>query len=159
MKTVTFCGQHSLHHSNYENIRKQLYLVLEQLIQGGAKEFLLGGNGEFDRMCSIAIKYFKHKYPKILSILVSPYPQKNYDRQLYDKNDYPNLYRIQKKYAVTRRNEYMVRNADIIVAFAAHATGEEGKMLTYARNKNKPVIMLSDSEEATLNASQVQIQP
>ncbi len=149
MKTVTFCGQYSLQHSNYEHIRKQLYSVLEKLICEGADIFLLGGNGEFDRMCAIAVKFFKQSYPKITSVLVTPYPCRDFDRDLYDKNDHPDLYRINRKYSITRRNEYMVREADTVVAFVRHAVGEETKMLTYAKSKDKPVIMLSDSEESS----------
>jgi len=145
MKTVTFCGHSSLQHSNYEQIRKQLYGVLDELIQKGARDFLIGGSGEFDRMCAIAVGFFKMKNPHISCILVTPKVCRDYDKDLYDRNEHPALGRVPKKYLISKRNEYMADRADVVIAYVTHSIGDSHKMLAYAESRNKRIIHLSDS--------------
>ena len=144
MKTVTFCGYESLQHCNYESIRKKLYDVIDNLIRQGATEFLLSGSGEFDRMCSIAVRFFKMKYPFVVSVLVTSIPVRSFDKDLYDKNISPVIYKIQNKSDVIRRNEYMARHADVVVTCLGHPSGKEARMLTYAKKLQKTVIDIEE---------------
>ena len=140
MKTVTFCGYASLQHHNYEDIRKKLYDIIDNLIQQGATEFLFCGSGEFDRMCAIAVKFFKMKYPFVVSVLATSIPCISFDKTLYDKNISPVIYKKKNINDVIRRNEYMVRHSDVLVTCLVHPIGKEARMLTYAKKQQKIII-------------------
>lgn len=86
---VTFCGHGDETYS--DEIRKKINDTIEELILQGADEFLLGGYGKFDQMAATAVKAQKKKYPHIKSVLVVPYINRSFDKELYDYSEYPPL--------------------------------------------------------------------
>lgn len=63
MKTVTFCGHRDILIREKKRISPILYDEIEELIIEGVDTFLLGGYGDFDRLCSETVKKLKEKYP------------------------------------------------------------------------------------------------
>ena len=140
--TVTFCGHGSIYYD--ETIIEKLFTVLEQLINNGAEKFLLGGYGNFDKLSAKTVKTLKEKYPDINSIMVIPYLDRKYDFTLYDYTIYPPLENVPPKYSIIKRNEWMVDNSDIVVAYVNHSWGGAIKTLNYAKQKGKHIINLCD---------------
>ena len=116
---------------------------VESLIHKGATEFLLGGYGSFDYMCAGAIKELKQKYPHIKSILVKPYLTAPFDKWLYDESEYLTIENTPKKFAIIKRNEYMVDCSDALIAYAKYETGGATTTLKYALKRNKTIINIA----------------
>lgn len=138
---VTFCG-----HSNYssnENDKKRLLDLLEEIVQGKQVEFYLGGYGAFDSFALECTKKYKERHPTAKLIFVTPYldkwldDRKEFLQSSYDSIIYPELERVPKKFAIAKRNEWMVNQADHVFAYVKSHYGGAYKMLLYAHKHKK----------------------
>ena len=134
---VTFCGHREVQEP--EKVRKWLYETVEGLIQEGADCFYLGGYGQFDTMAADVVWELKQKYPQIRSVLVLPYLDRTYDMSGYDESIYPPLENVPRRYAISKRNEYMVDNADVVIAYVLYSFGGAERTLKYAERKQMRV--------------------
>lgn len=141
---VTFCGHGKITYT--DETRKQLRDTIEKLISEGADEFLLGGYGAFDIMAANAVRSLKEKYPNIRSVLVVPYIDKDFDKNTYDCSEYPPIERVPKRFAILKRNEWMVSRADVLVAYVDHDWGGAAKTLEYAVSKKKMIINVANRQ-------------
>ncbi|MBR5948415.1 MAG: hypothetical protein IKZ82_07190 [Clostridia bacterium] len=135
---VTFCGHREV--QDPERVWKWLYVTIEGLIGEGADCFYLGGYGQFDSMAAGVVRELKMKYPQIRSVLVLPYFDREYDASGYDESIYPPLENVPRRYAISKRNEYMVDKVDVVVAYVIYGFGGASKTLRYAERKNKRII-------------------
>ncbi len=142
MKRVTFCGHRSLAGVDLARLKKLLRFVIEEAILNGAVEFMLGGYGEFDVLCAVTVREFKDKYPQIKSILVVPYIDKEYNEELYDCSEYPSIENVPKRYAISKRNEYMVDSSDLVIVFIRCNFGGAYTTFEYAKRRKKEIINL-----------------
>lgn len=138
---VTFCGHREVQEP--EKVRKWLYETVEGLILEGADCFYLGAYGRFDSMTADVVRDMKDKYPHIRSVLVLPYLDREYDVSGYDESIYPPLENVPRRYAISKRNEYMVDNADVVVAYVVFSFGGSKKTLRYAERKHKRILQYS----------------
>lgn len=135
---ITFCGHKDVIGS--ERVEKWLRQVCTDLIEQGATEFYLGGYGHFDFMCASVLRDLKKAYPNIRLILVLPYLNSTMMTDRYDETVYPPLESVPKRFAISRRNEWMVRESDIVVAYVIRGFGGAATTLDYARRKKKTII-------------------
>lgn len=140
---VTFCGHGKEKYG--DEIRENIYNITDDLIKQGADEFLLGGYGNFDLMAARVVKPLKEKYPYIKSVLIVPYINRGYDKDLYDYSEYPPIENVPKRYAVLKRNEWTINKADVLIAYIKHDWGGAAKTLEYARKRKKKIINLSEN--------------
>ena len=140
---VTFCGHGKEKYG--DEIRENIYNITDDLIKQGADEFLLGGYGNFDLMAARVVKPLKEKYPYIKSVLIVPYINRGYDKDLYDYSEYPPIENVPKRYAVLKRNEWTINKADVLIAYIKHDWGDAAKTLEYARKRKKKIINLSEN--------------
>ena len=131
--TVTFCGHKEI--NDPSTVRSALNSVLLTLLAQGVDDFLLGGYGAFDMITARAVHDLKRQHPDIRSPLVIPYLNRDYDSSLYDGTTYPPLEEIPKRFAITKRNEWMVEQADVVVAYVKHDWGGAAAALRYAEKK------------------------
>lgn len=124
---VTFCGHSKLYQT--ENISKWLDIILPALIEGGATTFYLGGYGDFDSLAAAAVRRQKTKYPNIEAVLVLAYLNREMDASRYDGTTYPPLETVPPRYAIVRRNEWMVRESDVVISGVTHGWGGAAKTL------------------------------
>ena len=139
--TVAFCGHREI--CRNEIIVEKLYDVVERLIHNGANEFLLGGYGDFDMLAAVTVNELKSKYPDIKSVLVIPYLNREFDMNLYDDTVYPPLENVPLIYAMPKRNEWMVRNCDILIAYVIQSWGGAATTIEYAKRKKKKIINIA----------------
>ncbi|MBR4702924.1 MAG: hypothetical protein IKO91_03680 [Oscillospiraceae bacterium] len=137
---VSFCGHSEVYPQ--DRIEKELRVVIGHLITEGTEQFLLGGYGQFDLLAAKVVAEEKKTHPEIESILVVPYLDRKYDLALYDRTLYPGLEKAPLRFAVRKRNEYMMDAADVVVAYVTHSWGGAAKTLEYAKRRNKKIIML-----------------
>lgn len=133
--TVTFCGHAEVH--DEEAVRTWLTEQVEACIRQGADVFYLGGYGGFDRMAAGVVGHLKKAHPQIQSILVLPYLDRKVDASGYDGTTYPPLENVPKRYAILRRNRWMVDNADIVIAYVRHDWGGAAATAQYAARRGK----------------------
>ena len=143
IKTVTFCGHSNLSYEEEKALFPLICTEAEKLIKNGADTFLCGGYGSFDRLCATAVKELKGKYPHTTSILVIPYINRTYDENLYDFSEYPPLEKVPPRFAISKRNEYMVQKSDAVIAYVKYSFGGASTTLSYAKRKKKEIILLS----------------
>ena len=137
---VTFCGHSMI--SNKEELSKKLSDTIEKLIKEGADVFYLGGYGDFDILSAREVKKAKLKHKSIVSVLVLPYLEHRYNKELYDETVYPDIESVPKRYAISARNKWMVDVSDVIVSFVDHDWGGAAKTLEYAKKRGKRIISL-----------------
>lgn len=140
--TVTFCGHSEIYYS--EDTEQKLYNIVEVLIKNGANEFLLGGYGNFDRLAAKVVKELKEKHPYINSVFVIPYLDRKYNLELYDGSVYPPLEDVPLRFAISKRNEWMIQNSEVLVAYVKYSWGGAAKTLAYAQKKKKQIINISN---------------
>lgn len=135
---ITFCG-HS--NCNDKEVEKWLIEVIEEHIILGATTFYLGSYGDFDNMCATTCTKLKIKYPYIERVLVIPYINRSFNTAKYDNSYYPELESVPKRFAISKRNEIMIDEADIIISYVLHDIGSGAyKTLEYAKRKKKLII-------------------
>ncbi len=135
---VAFCGHREVF--DPEAVDAWLNETVEELILEGVDCFYLGGYGQFDTLAAAVVRQQKERYLEIRSILVLPYLDRSFDASAYDETVYPPLENVPKRYAISRRNEYMIDRSDIVIAFVTHSFGGAYKSLCYAQRKQKRII-------------------
>ena len=92
----------------HEKLRSWLEETIGALIQRGADTFYLGGYGAFDRLAAKVVWNKKQLYPSVQSLLVLAYLDRAVDVTAYDGTIYPSLEKVPQRFAISRRNEWMV---------------------------------------------------
>ena len=142
---VTFCGHSKLYRTG--DFSKWLDIILPSLIEGGAATFYLGGYGDFDSLASAAVRRQKAVYHHITAILVLAYLNREIDISRYDSTTYPPLENVPPRYAIVRRNEWMVRESDVVISGVTHGWGGAAKTLDYARRRQKVIFQFPTHRE------------
>ena len=144
---ITFCG-----HSNYlfsdEEKEKLKQLLIKEIRKNPTCKFYLGGYGAFDSLCLRTLRELKTDFPNIELLFITPYLDKNYSKlQLakyyYDDVIFPPIENVPRKFAILKRNEWMVDSADLVIAYVKYSWGGAAKTLEYAKRKKKPIINLA----------------
>ncbi len=141
---ITFCGHRQVDDS--DKVKLWLSTVCENLILKGGKTFYLGGYGEFDLMVKHVLVELKKKYPNIEILLIVPYLNHNMDTKGYDGTIYPEIENTPPRFAISKRNKYMVEHAEYLVAYVLRPGGAE-KTMTHARRKKKNIISYPNLQE------------
>ena len=142
---VAFIGHR--HVERFACVEKQLQAVAESLI--GSREyveFYMGRNGEFDIMAASAVRRAQRRLGAHNSclILVLPYA-------VADMEDYLNFYqeviipfggKVYPKAAISKRNEWLVENCDLLVAYVTRGTGGAAAALKKAVRSGKSFCLL-----------------
>ena len=147
---ITFCG-----HSNYIDNRKdeeKLLDFLEKVAQDKEVDFYLGGYGNFDAFALSCAKKYKERHSNAKLVFVTPYidewlnQRKDIINKTYDSIIYPELESVPKKFAVLKRNEWMVNQSDYIFAYVKTHYGGAYKSLLYAHKHKKAYKNLYEGE-------------
>jgi len=149
--TITFCGHSSIYHKGVkEELFKALTDILLPLSSSDKVTFLCGGYGDFDGLCSTVIDEIRVRNisPKTEKIFVTPYITESYKDRIeimrahYDDVVFPPIENVPLKFAIPRRNKWMVEQADIVIAYVTHSFGGAATTLRYAHQKKKNIIRL-----------------
>ena len=139
---VTFCGHSQI--SQCQAVERWLYGVTQELITRGATTFYLGGYGAFDNLAASVLRRQKMQYPQIELVLVMAYLNDGRDASGYDRTIYPPLETVPRRYAIPRRNRWMVQSSDIVVAYVLHDWGGAAATLRFAIQKKKQILSYCD---------------
>ena len=134
----TFFGHRDL----YEDVSAPLYHAIRQLIEKGVTTFYMGHNGAFDRAVLGALKKAKTAYPQIRYAVVLAYlPNEQQD----EPTVYPEgLEQAPRRFAIDRRNRWMVKQADFVITYVRSDFGGAAKFQALALLQGKMVINLAE---------------
>ena len=147
---VTFVGHGSLFVSTA--LRERIASTIKEVIKDKTNVmFYCGGYGDFDNLCASICRRLKEEI-KCEIVYVTPYitevqqkrMQELIDSKIYDSTIYPPIENTLPRYAITKRNEWMISEADIIIAFVSRTYGGAYKAFQYALRKKKTVINLAE---------------
>lgn len=150
---VTFCGHRNMSENNI--ITERLTNIITKLfsktmVNNDAISFYCGGYGEFDYLSEIVIDKVRSHFPntRCEKIFVTPYITPSYQwrneqmKQRFEDIVYPPIENVPYRYAIIRRNEWMIDIADIVIAYVKHSWGGAARSLEYAKRKNKSIILI-----------------
>ena len=146
--TITFCG-----HSNFSfdnTVKEKLKeLLLQEIRKNPACKFYLGGYGDFDSLCLNILKEIKADFPTIELLFITPYLNDNYSKLetaklYYDGIIYPPLENVPRRFCILKRNEWMVDEADLVIAFVKYSWGGAAKTLEYVKRKKVEFFNLAE---------------
>ena len=137
---VTFCGHSQIY--DKDTVRKRLTNEIHELLHAGYRNFYLGGYGDFDNLSAVVLDELKSDWPDMERFLILPYLDKQVDTSMYDGILYPPLEKVPKRFAISRRNKWMVEQSSVIVAYVDHGWGGAAKTLEYAMKKGLRIINL-----------------
>ena len=146
--TITFCGHSNCLFSDEEK-EKLKQLLIKEIRKNPTCKFYLGGYGDFDSLCLRTLRELKKEFQSIELIFITPYLDKNYSKLEFAKYHYddvifPPLESVPRKFAILKRNEWMVNEADLVIAYVMYSWGGAAKTLEYAKRKKKTIINLAE---------------
>lgn len=143
----TFAGHRQVFESKIE---EKIRNALESLVEMGSRlVFLNGGMGQFDALCASAVRSLKKRHPEkeIQLCLVIPYlsdkinAEKSFLQAVYDEILMPEgLEYAHYKAAVSKRNRWMVDQADCLISYIIRQYGGAYQTYRYAQRKSIPII-------------------
>ena len=138
-KACCFFGHREVTH----NIRDKLTAIIEKLIaEDGVTEFYVGHQGQFDNMVYSVLKELKAKYPQIRYTVVLAYMPDEYIKEVYGEDTlFPDgLESVPKKFAISKRNDWMIQQSGVVVCYVYKVTGGAAKFREKCFKKKLKVI-------------------
>lgn len=155
MKYCSFFGHRDfIDNKQLENkIKNQIIYCVENL---KIYNFYLGGYGGFDVCCAKYVNDLKKIYPQIKSHLVLAYLNNKFDtydkmyiNNMFDETIYPPLENTLLRFAISKRNQWIVDNSNYIIFYINHSWGGAYKSFEYANKKHKHYINLGTYKNPT----------
>ncbi len=122
--------------------------VVRLITKYGVNTFLVGNQGNFDYVVQKVLKKVKGKFPEIeCDVVLARLPGKVKKSPLEHPTIFPAiLENVPPKFAVDRRNHWMVEKSDFVITYTKSPTGGAAKFQRLAQQKGKKVINLAESE-------------
>lgn len=133
------------------DIYPKLYSTLEKLIKvNNVDEFYVGNQGSFDFTVIRCLKELKTKHPNIKYNIVLAYFPKSNNSQIstfeYSDTIFPQGFEyIHPKFAIDKRNRWMIEKSDVVVTYVTREIGGAAKYKAIAEKKGKFVINISNT--------------
>ena len=139
IRAACFFGHRDVTH----DIRSKLQFIIEQLItEKQINSFYVGHQGQFDSMVYSVLKEMKVKYPHIRYTVVLAYMPDEHINELYGEDTiYPEgLETVPRRFAISKRNDWMIQQSDYAVCYVHKITGGAAKFREKAEKKGLKVI-------------------
>lgn len=138
MPICTFFG----HRDCPESIRGKLREAVEWLIrEKNVVIFYVGNQGRFDAMALGVLRELRQEYPHIRYGVVLAYPPKG---PVEPEAMYPEgLETVPPRYAISRRNDWMLRQTDYVITYITHSWGGAAQYGEKARKQGKYIFPLA----------------
>ena len=143
MAACTFFG----HHECPDSIKIKLREVLiDLIINHDVDMFYVGNQGRFDAIVRGVLRELKKEYPQINYAVVLAYmPRKQTEYDDYSDTMLPEgVESVHPRYAISWRNNWMLRQSDYVVTYITHSWGGAVQFVAKAKRSHKVVIEISD---------------
>lgn len=115
--------------------------VETHIAEYGAKEFIVGHYGGFDRLAITALRDAKERHPAITLMLLLPYhpaerpieTPEGFDNTYYP----PGMEKVPRQLAIVRANRYVVDRVDYLIAYAWHELSNAFELVEYAKSRER----------------------
>lgn len=149
---ITFIGHRSLS-AERDLAEKIRSAILANVPKNEKVSFYCGGYGDFDLLSAQVCRSLKSHFPQSELVYITPYmtpvQQKKMryylDEKLYDSVLYPPIETVPLRYAIRKRNDWMVREADLIFSYVIRPYGGAAKALEFAKKKKKNIVDLTQT--------------
>lgn len=141
MPSCTFFG----HRDCPDSIRPKLRSVLIDLIENQQVDtFYVGRQGSFDALVYATLRELSAEYPHIrYAAVLERLSGKNTDD--FTETLFPEaMENVPPRFAINRRNNWMLQQADFVVVYVTHTWGGAAKFAGKAGKQGKIVINLAD---------------
>lgn len=140
MAVCTFFG----HRDCPETIRPELRRALTELIEHHQVDmFYVGNQGGFDRLVRGVLRELAMEYPHICYAVVLAYLPGENDRQDNSDTMLPEGMELaHPRYASSRRNKWMLNQADYVLTYISHSWGGAARWAEKAQREGKQVYNL-----------------
>ena len=145
MSVCTFFG----HSVCYDLDKAVLRNAIKDLIKQGTTEFLVGNHGQFDGMVFSCLQDLSKDYPEIsYSVALAYLPAHKEQDDLYHGHSfYPEGQELgPARFAIDRRNRYLIHQADICLCYVNHAFGGAYKYAGMAISRGLRLINLGTAQ-------------
>ena len=144
---VTFIGHRILLQSNIQQLLKS---AIENEIQSGCKNFIVGSHGEFDKTVLEVLLSLKNTYSEIqIEVVITNYNPKIKDEIIIKENPkYETvMFEIEDlhpKQRITASNKQMINSCDTLICYVQPNAWKSGAKtaLNYAQKKGLKIINL-----------------
>ncbi len=136
----TFIG----HRDTPFSVREYLKDAIINVINQGVDLFYVGNNGGFDLLVQEVILEIAQFYPNVkFDIVLSAINEKT----LIEK-DFPTIFPeelelVPKRFAISKRNDYMIKRANVVISYVSHPLSNSGKVIEKARKRGCTIINLA----------------
>ena len=141
MATCTFFG----HRECPDSIKSQLYEVLTELItEFGVSMFFVGNQGQFDAIVRNVLRQLQEEYTWIDYAVVLAY-MPGVKQEYEDDSDTmlpEGIELVPPRYAISWRNNWMLKQADYVVSYITHSWGGAAQFAQKAAKQGKTVVEL-----------------
>jgi len=144
MPGCTFFG----HSDTPETIRSELRDAIIMLIEEqGVDTFYVGDKGAFDLMARSVLRELTGLYTHIrYSVVLAYLPHKldEFDQRDFSDTIFPEgIETVPKRYAISWRNDWMLKRADYVVCYVNHSWGGAAQFVDKAIRQDRKVINLA----------------
>ena len=144
-KIITVFGHSKFYNDSDELINQIKNDIINKVENEGFNTIYIGGYGKFDWFMARIVKDLKKSYPSLKSYLVLAYPNPKWDefdkrliKDYFNDHFYPDISPIMPRYAILKRNRWMIDHAEYIIFYVNCRWGGASKALEYAKRKKKP---------------------
>lgn len=104
----------------------------------------VGNQGQFDSMVYSVLKELRGKYPQIRYTVVLAYLPDEHIKEVYGENTlFPDgLENVPKKFAISKRNDWMIQQSEIAVCYVHKITGGAAKFREKAEKRGLQIFDL-----------------
>ena len=122
------------------------------LAENGKVKFLVGNQGKFDLAVQRCLRKMKEKDASIDCETVLAYLPREGDTEGTSCNLLPTVYpqgleNVPQRYAICRRNDWMLNCADAVIIYMNRNYGETARIYRKAKYKNLRIINLADGQK------------
>ena len=135
------------HKDTPESVKPALEAAVKQIIERYSDTtFYVGNNGNFDRMVLSVLKSLSEDFPTISYSVILAYLSISKSSEFDGLSTiYPEgIECVPKKYAISYRNDWIVRQSDMVICYITHNYGGAAKFVEKACKKGKTVCNLAN---------------
>ncbi|MDY3730604.1 MAG: hypothetical protein SO005_09320 [Candidatus Choladocola sp.] len=141
--TCCFFGHKDAPPSIYDTLEEAIEKIIAE---DNVTEFLVGNQGQFDGMVLKALRRIKEKYPHVSYNIVLAYmPAEKEECNPYEFGETmlpEGIENVHPRYAISKRNDWMVNESDIVLCYIKHSWGGAAKYVEKAKHKGRIIINL-----------------
>ena len=145
MSACTFFGHRDC---PYEIKSKLRTIIIGLITDCDVNMFYVGNQGQFDAIVRSVLRELKEEYPKINYAVVLAYmPGEKPKYDDYSDTMLPEgIESVHQRYAISWRNNWMLKQSDYVVTYITHSWGGAAKCAERAKRQQKTVINVGKKE-------------